>query len=194
MDDVLYSLASIVDEYGAIFICYAHADNESQDPKQRWLDRLLEFLQPLVRQQLLTTWSDKDIKIGELWHERIRKHLEISKAVVLLISPAFLASEYIANSELPVLLKNSTNANTVILPVVISPCLYDEAIFKYPDSKLGPNILKLSSLQSANPPSRALIEMSEAEQNRVLLRLARRLLEIGAFAGRSVNNPLLTDE
>lgn len=179
---VRYSLAALVYEHGAVFICYAHADNQSQDPKQRWLDRLLEFLQPLVRQHLLTTWSDKDIKTGESWHERIRNQLEASKAVVLLISPAFLASEYIANSELPILLKNSTSAGTVILPIIISPCLYEEALFKYPDPKLGPNLLKLSSLQSANPPSQTLIEMNEAAQNRVLLELARRLLEIAAFA------------
>jgi TIR domain len=163
---------------GAVFICYAHTDNQSQDPKQRWLDRLLEFLQPLVRQQALTIWSDEDIKIGDQWHERIRSQLEISRAVVLLVSPGFLASEYIANSELPVLLKNASDRGATVLPVIISPCLYEEAVFKYPDAKLGPNLLKLSSLQSANPPSRTLIDMNEAEQNRVFLRLARRLQEM----------------
>jgi hypothetical protein len=29
------------------------------------------FLQPLVRQQLLKTWSDKEIRIGDRWHGRI---------------------------------------------------------------------------------------------------------------------------
>jgi hypothetical protein len=163
---------------GAVFICYAHADNQNQDPKQRWLDRLLQFLQPLVRQQLLKTWSDEDIRIGDRWHERIRVQLETSRVVLLLISPAFLASEYIATSELPVLLKNAADHGATVLPLIISPCLYEEAIFKYPDPRLGPKFLKLSSLQSANPPSRTLIEMTEAEQNRVLLQVARRLQEI----------------
>ena len=171
------SVVSMYHDRGAAFICYAHADNQSEDPKQRWLDRLLEFLQPLVRQQRLKTWSDEDIKIGGQWHELIRAQLEVSKAVVLLVSPAFLASDYIATSEIPVLLKNAVDGGLSVLPIIISPCLYDEAMFKYPDATLGPNLLKLSSLQSANPPSQTLIEMSEAEQNRVFLRVAKRLQE-----------------
>lgn len=143
----------------------------------------MEFLQPLVRQQLLKTWSDKEIKIGDRWHERIGAQLEASRAVVLLISPAFLASDYIATSELPVLLKNAADGGLTVLPIIISPCLYEEAIFKYPDPALGPNVLKLSSLQSANPPSRALIEMPEGEQNRVLLQVARSLQQMALPSG-----------
>jgi hypothetical protein len=126
-------------------------------------------MQPLVRQHGLIRWSDKDIRIGDNWHERIRDQLKVSKAVLLLISPAFLPSEYIISSELPVLLKNAADGGSTVVPLIISPCLYEEAIFKHPDPTLGPNLFKLSSLQSANPPSRTLIEMSEAEQNRVLL-------------------------
>jgi hypothetical protein len=62
-----------------------------------------------------------------------------------------------------------------ILPVVISPCLYEETRFKYPDWKTGPHELLLGSLQSINPPSRILVEMTEGEQNRVLLAVARQL-------------------
>lgn len=180
------AMSVIFHDYGAVFICYAHSDNQNQDPKQRWLDRLLQFLQPLVRQQLLKTWSDKDIKIGDQWHEQIRVQLEASRAVLLLISPAFLASEYIATSELPVLLKNAADGGATVLSLIISPCLYEEALFKYPDPTLGPKLLKLSTLQSANPPSRTLIEMNEAEQNRVLLQVARRLQEI-AFRSRDTS-------
>jgi hypothetical protein len=61
------AIGSIYYEGGAVFICYAHADNQNEDPKHRWLDRLLQFLQPLVRQQLLKTWSDRDLKIGDDW-------------------------------------------------------------------------------------------------------------------------------
>jgi hypothetical protein len=171
----VFARRKIFNEGGAVFICYAHEDNQDQDPKKRWLDRLLQVLQPLVRQELLKIWSDKDIEIGDQWHELIGVQLQASRAAVLLISPAFLASEYIVSSELPALLKNVADGGASVLPLIISPCLYEETIFKYPDPTLGPNLLKLSSLQSANPPSRTLIEMSEAEQNRVLIEVARRL-------------------
>ena len=82
----------------AVFISYAHADNESRNPKERWLDRFVEFLKPLVRQEDFTLCSDQDIKIGQNWHQHIQAHLNGAKAVVLLISPAFLASDSCRNS------------------------------------------------------------------------------------------------
>jgi internalin A len=163
----------------AVFISYAHVDNQSQDPQKRWLDRFVEFLKPLVRQEDFTLGSDEDIKIGQNWHQHIQEHLNGAKAVVLLVSPAFLASDYIANSELPVILKNAVDKEGVeILPILISPCLYEETQFKYPDPKKGPEKFTLASLQAANPPSKTLVEMDEGERNRVLLKVARRLSEI----------------
>ena len=53
----------------------------------------------------------RDIKIGENWQDRIQAKLDSSLAVVLLISPAFLASDYVANNELPVLLKHAHDRN-----------------------------------------------------------------------------------
>ena len=170
-------IAAIFDEHRSVFMSYAHTDNESANPKERWLDRFLQFLRPLVRQQDLTIWSDQDIKVGEKWHERIESQLEAAKAVILLVSPGFLASDYIANNELPVLLKNAADRGVPVLPITISPCLYEETTFKYPDPKRGPNEFTLASIQSANPPSKTLVEMDEGEQNRVLLKVAKQLAE-----------------
>src|SRR5262249_37354475 len=33
-----------------IFICYAHADNQASNPSRQWVERLVLFLTPLVRQ------------------------------------------------------------------------------------------------------------------------------------------------
>jgi hypothetical protein len=159
----------------SVFVCYAHADNSASDPRLRWLDRFLDFLRLLLRYEGLATWSDRDIKAGESWHELIQTQLNRAKVAVLLVSPAFLASDYIARSEIPVLLKQAADRGLKILPVIISPCLYEETRFKYPDWKSGPHELLLGSLQSVNPPSRTLVEMTEGEQNRVLLALARQL-------------------
>jgi hypothetical protein len=162
----------------AVFISYAHADNQSPDAQKRWLDRFVEFLKPLVRQEDVTLCSDQDIKIGDNWHEHIQAHLNGAKAAVLLVSPAFLASDYIANSELPVILKNAADKGVKILPIIISPCLYEETRFKYPDARKEPEEFTLASIQAANPPSKTLVEMDEGERNRVLLKVARRLSEI----------------
>ena len=162
----------------AVFISYAHADNESNNPKERWLERFIQFIKPLVRQEEFTVCSDQDIKMGDKWHDHIQEHLNGAKAVVLLVSPAFLASDYIANSELPVILKNTAEKGVKILPILISPSIFKRAKFKYPDFKKGPEEFTLASLQSANPPSKTLIEMSEGEQNRVLLSVAEQLADL----------------
>jgi hypothetical protein len=162
----------------AVFISYAHADNESRNPKERWLDRFIEFLQPLVSQENFTLCSDQDIQIGDQWHEHIQAQLNAAKAVVLLVSPAFLASSYIRNSELPVILKNATKQGVRIFPILITPSLFAKAKYKYPDPKNGPQEFTLSSIQSANPPSKTLVEMTEGEQNRVLLEVADQLADL----------------
>lgn len=161
-----------------IFVSYAHKDNESTDPSKRWLDRLLEHLEPLIQQHQLKVWSDRDIETGDDWHQRIQIALNDAKAAVLLISPAFLASKYIRNSELPVLLKKAKDNGVRILPLIVRPSLFYETKFKYPDPLDGPEEFLLSSLQTANPPDVPLNNMSEYEQDKILLSVARNILRI----------------
>ena len=52
---------------GAVFICYARRDNDNVDPKLRWLDRVLEFLQPLVRQHSLPTDDSGMEQVGTVY-------------------------------------------------------------------------------------------------------------------------------
>jgi hypothetical protein len=139
---------------------------------------LLEFLKPLERQVNIDLCSDRQIKIGEDWHERIQGQIAGAKAVVLLVSPAFLASDYIANSELPVILKNAAKQGVRIFPILISPSLFTTAKYKYPDPKTGPQEFTLSSIQAANQPSKTLVEMTEGEQNHVLLEVAKQLADL----------------
>lgn len=177
-------ILGLIDPAQSVFICYAHQDNDSSDNRKRWLDRLLQFLKPMVRQENLKVWSDEDIEIGTDWHDSIQSELDVAKAAILLVSPAFLASDYIANNELPVLLKRASDLGVVIMPIIISPCLYERARFKYPDPKKGPKEFLLKSIQSANPPSKTLVEMSQPEQNRVFEKVANELYDLLNFDER----------
>lgn len=162
----------------AIFISYAHKDNESPDPAKRWLDRLREQLEPLVQQGDFAVCSDRDIELGVDWHDHIQKHLDGAQAAVLLVSPAFLASKYIRNSELPVLLRNAKDKGVKIIPIILRPCAIAESKFKYPDPKTGPEEFTLTSLQAAGSPAKALSEMTEGEQDRALLKVAQTLARL----------------
>jgi len=161
-----------------VFISYAHKDNEGCDPNTRWLDRLLEHLKPLAYTGVVTAWSDHDIKIGDNWHEKIRTSLTTARIAILLVSPAFLASEYIRNSELPVLLKRAKEQGVIILSIILRPSLFRTTLFKYPDPINGPEEFSLAQLQASNPPNKTLSEMDGAEQDRILLTVAERIQEI----------------
>jgi hypothetical protein len=132
----------------------------------------------------LTIWSDQKLESGDAWHDEISVQLEQVRAAVLLVSPAFLASKYIRNSELPVLLKHAKDRDVTIIPVILRHCLFNETVFKYPDPVRGPQELCLSVLQAANSPMQPLNALDESEQDKVLLGVAQRLhklLEPPAF-------------
>jgi hypothetical protein len=121
-----------------IFICYAHQDNKGGSNGERWLDRLTEQLGSLQLTEKAQIWSDKRIELGDDWHERIQETLQEVSVAVLLVSPSFLGSRYIRNSELPVLLRNAAESRGVtILPILLRPCLWRETTFNYPDPKDG---------------------------------------------------------
>src|ERR1044071_5576205 len=161
-----------------VFISYAHSDNENTDASKRWLNRLLEHLEPLVLQDRVDAWADTGIEGGEQWDESIESKLLDADVAVLLVSPAFLASKYIRSSELPVLLMNAMNEGRMVIPIILRPCMFAETKFKYPDPESGPNELSLSIFQSANPPNKPLNSMEEHEQDATLVSVAQRILEL----------------
>jgi hypothetical protein len=160
----------------SIFICYAHQDNESSDRNERWLDRLQQQLAPLELEGQVEIWSDKKLELGDDWHDKIQATLRQVKAAVLLVSPAFLSSKYIRNSELPVLLKQAKEAGVAILPVILRQCRWKETTFKYPHSQEGPEELSLSAIQV--PTTEPLNSLSEHEQDDVLYRVTEAIAKI----------------
>lgn len=161
-----------------VFISYAHSDNEHSEPSKRWLNRLHEYLQPLVMQNWIRTWSDTEIGIGEQWDKSIETQLLNANAAILLISPAFLNSKYIRNSELPALLMNAMNKGTAVIPIIVRLCPFADTPFKYPDPVHGPNELSLSVFQSANPPDEPLNSLNEHKQDAVFNLVANRIREL----------------
>ena len=134
-----------------VFISYCHAD-------RRWLKQLQVFLKPLERRGLVDRWDDTKLNAGQKWHAEIRAALESAKVAVLLISANFLASDFIADQELPPLLAAAESEGASILPVIISPC------------DLPPI---LSQFQAVNDPKRTLVEMNKGERDRLWLKVVK---------------------
>lgn len=134
-----------------VFISYSHRDRE-------WLERLQVHLKPLERAGLVQRWDDTMIRPGQTWQQEIDQALQSARVAVLLISADFLASDFIADNELPPLLQRHENDGAVILPLILSP------------SRFG-KTPSLVCFQSVNPPTQPLIALPKAEQEAILVGL-----------------------
>ncbi len=138
-----------------VFVSYSRADRQC-------LERLRVHLRPLQRQSAIKYWDDGSLKAGERWREGIEAALARARMAVLLISADFLASDFVVESELPVLLAAAEERGTKILPVILKPCRF----LRDP---------RLSVFQSINDPKRPLMGLSVVEQEEVYARIADRI-------------------
>lgn len=142
-----------------IFISYSHHD-------AAWLQRLHVHLKPLVRKNAIDIWDDTRIRPGMDWRREINQALSNTTMAVLLVSADFLASDFVIDNELPVLLDGAAQRGTRILSAIVSPCLYLH----------NPG---LARYQSVNPPNRPLASMSAHEAEEVLVKLAALFISRG---------------
>jgi hypothetical protein len=140
-----------------IFISYSHKDRV-------WLDRLNTFLKPLTRTINIEIWEDSRINPGDDWREEIEVSLYDAQIAVLLVTPNFLASDFIANEELPKIFSNAAKNGLPIVWLSISHCLYEET--------------ELSKYQAANSPSNPIDCLPMHEQNLIFVHICQKIKKI----------------
>ena len=147
-----------------VFISYSHDDRV-------WVDRLRRMMAPLLRGsgRELRLWDDSQIRAGRPWREAIEVALAEAKVALLLVSDAFLASEFVMGQEVPPLLAAAEAEGVLILWVSLSPSFVEETdIHRY---------------QAVLPPNRHLEALGEVEAKEALK-------AIGQTIRQALNEPL----
>jgi len=95
-----------------VFVSYSHKD-------ERYKDELLTHLRLLERQGLVSIWHEGRLTPGAEWSEEIHRAIQQADVALLLISPDYLASEFVVEHELPALFQRARERQTVILPILV---------------------------------------------------------------------------
>ena len=141
-------------ERTGVFISYSHKD-------RKWLTELQTMLKPLMRTNNIDLWDDTKIDPGAIWKEEIQKALASSKVAVLLVSANFLASDFIAKSELPPLLEAAKEKGVVVFWIYVSSCMYETT--------------EIAKYQAAHDIARPLDRLSKPNRQVVLSEVCARI-------------------
>ncbi len=140
-----------------IFISYCHAN-------KKWLEKVKITIKPLLRNQIINEWDDTKILPGQDWKFEINKALDKSNIAILLVTPEFLASDFIMNDELPYFLEKRAKNELTILWLLVSPCLHEST--------------DLSNIQCVNSPSFPIDKLTKSSQNDILVKLGKAIMEL----------------
>ncbi|MEK7256934.1 MAG: toll/interleukin-1 receptor domain-containing protein, partial [Bacteroidota bacterium] len=105
-----------------IFLSYSHQDEALKD-------RLHVFLAPLRRSGKIAVWHDRQILPGQEWDTAIKQEVATADLVLLLVSPDFLASDYIWQHEISKAMERHERREATVIPVFLKPCDWREMPF-----------------------------------------------------------------
>jgi internalin A len=135
-----------------VFISYSHRD-------KRWRDDLETHLKPYLRGGIITSWSDQQIAPSSEWFREIQSALTNSKIAVLLVSPDYVASDFIHEHELGPLLKEAEQGGVKILWVPVRESAYKQTPLKI--------------YQAVVDAGKPLAAMTKAKRDQALVNLRR---------------------
>ena len=101
-----------------VFISYSHKDKDLLGP-------LVAQLKTLEQAGLLEVWADTRIDAGDKWYPEIEGAMKQAAVAVCLVSEYFLSSDFCTKQEVPYLLKRSADEGLLIVPVLLSECVWE---------------------------------------------------------------------
>lgn len=102
-----------------IFISYAHEDEDFKK-------ELRKMVAPLEKSGQWKVWDDRWLLPGDDWNKEILRHLEEAHVAVLLLTPAFFASDYIYDEEMRRAVERHRRGEMLLIGVMVSDCMFEE--------------------------------------------------------------------
>ena len=98
-----------------VFISYAHAD-------KLWCEQLYSNLKRLEFERKAIIWFDEKLRCGDSFEEVIKKKVEQSEVILLIVTSNFLASEYCYINELSLALTRHKGGACRVIPIIFENC------------------------------------------------------------------------
>ncbi len=95
-----------------IFCGYAHED-------QALFEQIKKALAVLIRQDIISVWHDGDLLPGAQWDSEIEREMNTADIILLLISPAFMASDYCWSKEMQWAITRHTIGEARVIPILL---------------------------------------------------------------------------
>ena len=99
----------------SVVLLYAHEDTEIKQ-------RLAQQLQVFANHDRFDVWSDNALRPGADWERGITAAIDQATVVVLVITAAFLTSEFITGTELPRAKAAAERRGLTVLPLIVKEC------------------------------------------------------------------------
>src|SRR5262245_23088941 len=110
------------DESIKLFFSYSHKDEALRN-------ELVNHLQILTRQGVISSWHDRKILPGDEWDHHIHAQLATADIILLLISADFIASDYCLDTEVKIALERSASGEAPVVPILLRPVDWTGALF-----------------------------------------------------------------
>lgn len=129
-----------------VFISYSHAD-------EKWKDRLLPHLRTLEQYDIISFSDDRIVNTNDEWVPAIHNVIDYATVAICLISADYLSSRFIIEQELPALIERRRSMGMLLLPIIVSPCIWNSL-----------PILRSSQMEPPNTTPLALMDDLDQDQ------------------------------
>jgi hypothetical protein len=142
-----------------IFVSYSHKD-------KKLFNEFNTMMAPAIQKGVVDIWDDTKIETGAKWREEIQDALASAKVAVLLVSQNFLESKFIAQHELPQLLRAAEEEGATVFWIYLSSCLYEQT--------------EIEKYQAAHDVARPLDRRTKSERQAILSEVCAKLIRLAA--------------